>query len=329
MCPAEYYKNCGLTKEQLYDQALKDEPLISELIKDASRDNVIRSTRDWSYYAERMHGENWFLVGEAAGFADPILSAGLTMAHLGGKELALTIIALDDGKLDAKWLKDEMDDNQTRRVRQHIQFADFWYTANGIFTDCKEYTSVIAREAGMSLNAHDAFQWFGSGGFIHENLGAGFSGCEFDTMKDTIEVLTQTTASLECQKYNHFTLNLEGVTEEEFAVYELGKIYPVKRWRRGNETLPQSGLYYVIVQLLQVRSDLPFVFGQMAKAVMDKGLRDTIEGGLVFAMGYLESMIRGGWVIGKHDPSIIDFEFEFPKLQAGIIYNKDTFVDAK
>ncbi len=326
VCPADYYKNMGLSKEELYEKALADEPLISNLLKDAGRENNVRATRDWSYYSERMHGENWFLVGEAAGFADPILSAGLTMAHLGGKELAYTIMALDDGKMDGEWLKSELSENQTRRVRQHIQFADFWYTANGQFTDCKEYTSVIAKEAGMTLNAHDAFQWFGSGGFIHENLGAGFSGCEFDTMKDTIEVLTQTTASLECQKYNHFTLNMDGATVEEFAVYQEGKIFPVKRWRRGNETLPQSGLYWVIVQLLQHRSDLPFVFGQMAKAVMDKGLRNDIEGGLIFAMGYLESMIRGNWVIGTHDPSITDFEFEFPKLQAGIKMNDDTFV---
>jgi flavin-dependent dehydrogenase len=326
VCPAEYFKNCGMTREELYAKALKDEPYIATLIKDAKPEGTMRATKDWSYYSQRMHGENWFLIGEAAGFADPILSAGLTMAHLSGKELAYTIMALDEGKLDSEWLKRELDDSQTRRVRQHIQFADFWYTANGCFTDCKEYTSLIAKEAGMSLTAHDAFQWFGSGGFIHENLGSGFSGCEFDTMKDTIEVLTQTTATLECQKFNHFTLNLDGATIEEFAVYDQGKIIPVKRWRRGDETLPQSGLYYVIVQLLQHRSDLPFVFGQMAKAVMDKGLRNSIEGGLVFALGYLESMVRGGWVIGKVDPTITDFEFEFPKLRAGIRMNDDTFV---
>ncbi|HLP00077.1 MAG TPA: NAD(P)/FAD-dependent oxidoreductase, partial [Fimbriimonas sp.] len=248
VCPAEYYKNSGLSKEELYMKALGDEPKIQELTKAAGRENVVRATRDWSYYSERMHGENWFLIGEAAGFADPILSAGLTMAHLSGKELAYTIMALDEGKMDAEWLKSELSENQARRVKQHIQFADFWYTANGCFTDCKEYTSLIAKEAGMTLNAHDAFQWFGSGGFIHENMGAGFSGCEFDTMKDTIEVMTQTEAELECQKYNHFTLNLEGATVEEFAYYEEGKIYPIKRWRRGNETLPQSGMYYVIVQ---------------------------------------------------------------------------------
>lgn len=326
VCPAEYYKNSGLSKEELYMKALGDEPKIQELIQGAGRENVVRATRDWSYYSERMHGENWFLIGEAAGFADPILSAGLTMAHLSGKELAYTIMALDEGKMDSEWLKSELSENQARRVKQHIQFADFWYTANGCFTDCKDYTSVIAKEAGMTLNAHDAFQWFGSGGFVHENLGAGFSGCEFDTMKDTIEVMTQTQADLECQKYNHFTLNLEGAEIDEFAHYENGKIYPVKRWRRGAETLPQSGMYWVIVQLLQHRSDLPFVFGQMARAVMEKGHRNTLEGALTFGLGYLESMVRGGWVIGKLDPSITTLEFEFPKLQAGIKMNDDTFV---
>ena len=328
VCPAEYYKKCGLTKEELYDQALRDEPLITELIKDAKRDNIIRSTRDWSYYAERMHGENWFLVGEAAGFADPILSAGLTMAHLGGKELACTIMALDDGKIDAQWLKDQMDENQTRRVKQHIQFADFWYTANGIFTDCKEYTSLIAKEAGMTMNAHDAFQWFGTGGFIHENTGSGFSGCDFYTMKDTIELLTQSKAELECLKYNHFEMNLEGATEEQFAFYEKGQVIPITRWRRGDTTLPKSGMYFVIVQIINMRKDLPWVFGQMARAILDRGIRPDLDSALAYGLGFLESMIHGGWVIATRDEANPLFEFEVPVFQAGIRINDDTFVGA-
>lgn len=167
VCPAEYYKNCGLKKEDLYKKALADEPLIADLVKNGTPEGVVRATKDWSYYAERMHGENWFLIGEAAGFADPILSAGMTMAHIGGKELAYTIIALDEGKHDPKWLKEQLDENQTRRVRQHIQFADFWYTANGIFTDCKEFTRTIAAEVGLEFDAENAFQWLGSGGFMH------------------------------------------------------------------------------------------------------------------------------------------------------------------
>ena len=51
--------------------------------------------------ADKTVGENWFLVGEAAGFADPILAAGMTLAHTGARELAYTILALAEtrGKL--------------------------------------------------------------------------------------------------------------------------------------------------------------------------------------------------------------------------------------
>jgi len=328
VCPAEYYKNSGMKPEELYEKALADEPFITELIRNASREGVIRTTRDWSYYAERMHGENWFLIGEAAGFADPILSAGMTMAHIGGKELAYTIHALDEGKLDAEWLKDQLSENQTRRVKQHIEFADFWYTANGCFTDCKEFTSTIAKEVGLEFDANNAFQWFASGGFMHEHTGSGFSGCDFYSFKDTIEVLTQDSAVLECEKNNHFTLDMEGATVDEFAYYADGKIMAIKRWRRGEATLPQSGFYYVLVQIMKTRQDLPFVFGQMARAIMDKGLRPDIDSALALGLGFLESMIRAGWVIAKKDPSIQDYDLVVPKLSGGIRYNTDTFLEA-
>lgn len=329
VCPAEYFKKSGMRAEEMYQKALADEPLITELIQNATREGVTRTTRDWSYYSERMHGDNWFLIGEAAGFADPILSAGMTMAHISGKEVAYTIMALDDGKLDGEWLKGQLDENQTRRVKQHIEFADFWYTANGCFTDCKEFTSTIAKDAGLEFDANNAFQWFASGGFMHEHLGSGFSGCDFYSFKDTIEVLTQDSATLECEKNNRFVLNMEGATTDEFAYYVDGKITPIQRWRRGDATLPKSGFYYVLVQILQVRSDLPFVYGQMARAIMDKGIRPDIDSALAFGIGFLESMIRAGWVEASFDSTIPPYDLVVPKLAAGIRYNNDTFLEAK
>jgi flavin-dependent dehydrogenase len=44
-------------------------------------------------------------VGEAAGFADQILAAGMTLAHTGARELAYTILALEQQKHDCNWLK--------------------------------------------------------------------------------------------------------------------------------------------------------------------------------------------------------------------------------
>ncbi|MBS1703779.1 MAG: tryptophan 7-halogenase [Armatimonadetes bacterium] len=329
VCPVEYFKQCGMSTEELYKKAIADEPWISELVQNAWRENEIHTTRDWSYYADRMHGDNWFLIGEAAGFADPILSAGMTMAHISGKEVAYTILALDEGKLDGEWLKDQLSENQTRRVKQHIEFADFWYTANGCFTDCKEFTRTIAADAGLEFDANNAFQWFASGGFVHEHMGSGFSGCDFYSFKDTIEVLTQDSAVLECEKNNRFVLNMEGATVDEFAFYGEGKITPIRRWKRGEATLPQSGFYYVLVQILKVRGDLPFVFGQMARAIMDKGLRPDVDSALAFGLGFLESMIRAGWVEASYDPSIPEYDLVVPKLSGGIRYNNDTFLEAK
>jgi flavin-dependent dehydrogenase len=329
VCPAEYYLKSGMSKEEVYKKAIADEPLIAGLITNATPEGEIRGTKDWSYFAERMYGENWFLVGEAAGFADPILAAGLTMAHIGAKELAYTILELDKGNLDAKWLKDQFQENQTRRVEQHIKFADFWYTANGCFTDVKEHTRTIAAEAGLELDANSAFQWLGTGGFIHEHFGSGIGGYGFDGVKDTVELLTQDVATLECQKYNHFTLNMDGAVEEEFAIYDGGKITAATRWRRGTATLPKAGLYYVIVQIMQVRQDLHFVFGQIIRAIMDKGVKRESGEAMAYGLGFLESMIHAGWVTCKVDPTLEAFEFEMPKLCGGIKYNTDTFVDAR
>lgn len=148
-------------------------------------------------------------------------------------------------------------------------------------------------------------------------------------MKDTIELFTGGTTTLECQKYNHFTLDLEGAVEEDFAIYNNGVITAAQRLRRGTATLPKAGLYYVIVQILKVHSDLPFVFGQIIRAVMEKGLKRDPGDAMAYGLGFLESMIHAGWVKCKVDPNVQTLEFELPKLLAGIRMNDDTFVDAR
>lgn len=326
VCPAEYYRQTGLTKEEVYDRALKEEPLISGLIQNASRDNKVQATKDWSYYAERMHGKNWFLVGEAAGFADPILAAGLTMAHIGAKELAYTILAIENEEHDEEWLRNQMSENQTRRVAQHIKFADFWYTANGCFTDIKEFTREIAEDAGLKLDANSAFQWLGTGGFIHEHTYTGLAGYTLEGVKDTVELLLQDAPELEVSKYNFFTIDLENAIEEPFALYQEGKIYSQKRWRKNGKTLPQMGMYFIIVQILKHNGTLPFVMNNMIRAVMQKGIASTPEKALDYGLAFLEALIHSGWVKGTFRSDLPKLEHELPKWSNGIHFNTDTFV---
>ena len=79
----------------------------------------MRSTTDWSYVVDRTYGENWFLVGESSGFADPILAAGLTLTQTGGRELAYTILELERGEQDGRGLMGGCDEVKRRGVVQH------------------------------------------------------------------------------------------------------------------------------------------------------------------------------------------------------------------
>jgi len=71
--PVDYFKHCGLGPGQLYALALSSEPMVASLTANALSEGRLTTTRDWSFIADRQAGENWFLVGESGGFADPIL----------------------------------------------------------------------------------------------------------------------------------------------------------------------------------------------------------------------------------------------------------------
>ena len=156
MCPADYYKQSGRTAEQLYRQAIDDEPRIRSLVTRATPEGKFSTTKDWSFVAERMAGANWYLVGEALGFADPILAAGLTLTHASARECAFSILEARrpaNKEPERRWIREEYQRRNRRRVLQHIRFADYWYSANANFTDLKEYTREIARDAGLELDA--------------------------------------------------------------------------------------------------------------------------------------------------------------------------------
>ena len=100
VCPAEYYKDAGLSAEELYHKSLQLQPDIYKLLRHATARGEVVTCRDWSHLADRIIGENWFLCGEAAGFADPILSAGMTLAHHSARDAAYTILEYRRGEHD-------------------------------------------------------------------------------------------------------------------------------------------------------------------------------------------------------------------------------------
>ncbi len=302
ICPAQYFKDQGKSPKELYDWALAQEPLITDFTKNASREGDVRGTKDWSFVADRLYGKNWFMVGESAGFADPILAAGLTLTHTGARELAYTIIALEKGDLDGDWLRDWYQSNQKTRVEQHIRFADFWYAGNGIFTDLQEVTREIASEVGLDLDAKSAFRWLATGVFTHDNVGqAGIGGLDLTGTFQVAQILTDGDHQWQLSKKNIFKVNTDYADKIQMPVYDGGEIKKISAYKRGNKVLPLTGLYDLVFGILRQKKDAQeFLQSLQRAAKMTPGFQPEFV--VNQALQVAEVMLQDGWISGKLDP---------------------------
>ncbi len=322
VCPAEYYKKSGLRPEELYLKAIADDPRISSLLAEATREEILQTTKDWSFVAERLTGENWILVGEAAGFADPILAAGLTLTHVSAKEAALTILEMNRGT-DKQWLFEAYSERNRRKIYQHIRFADYWYTANTHFDELKEYTREIAKDAGLDLDANAAFRWLGTGGFVEDDMEVGgIAGFRIDSLHQLASKFTKTASDSVIHGFSGFPLALEGATRIKVPVYQNGGVIAVKAYRRGSKTLPMAGLFGVLTEALLMSPRLDVAVTNIARKIAQKGVQydSHFHGQLIQT---LEAMARDGWVRCIEVPGANPISAKFDEENAYVETNHD------
>ncbi|MHB8636851.1 MAG: NAD(P)/FAD-dependent oxidoreductase [Fimbriimonadaceae bacterium] len=300
---ADYYKRSGMRHGELYTRALADEARVSALIKNATAEGKLQTTNDWSFVAERMVGDNWFLVGESGGFADPILSAGLSLAQKAAQEAAFTILEIDRGEQDADWLRQQYELGQTKRIQNHIRFADYWYTANGQFEDLKDFTAKIAEENGLELTPEKAWAWIAQGGFIDEGLTIGLAGFTLEQVKEIGKHLSDSDPVNLVEANNVFELNLDGVVRTELAKYAQGRVGRCPCLVRGDRALPVLAVIDLVVALLNRntrRPDIARDLRQVSAQYQDEpAFRNFV---LAPFQQTLEAMISDGWVKASFDP---------------------------
>jgi flavin-dependent dehydrogenase len=310
VCPASFYKEGPRSAEELYTWALAQEPLIGSLTTRARRAGAVQATKDWSFLADRLTGSNWLLVGEAAGFADPILAAGLTLTQSGAREAAYTLVALIRRQHDKPWLLKHYNDNQRARIMQHIRFADFWYSANGAFTDLQEYTSEIARDAGLNLDPQQAFQWLGTGGFTHDQLGqAVIGGFDLGGVRQLAQRLIDADEDIwQVSRFNRFKLDFSGAEQEDIPAYIDGRIHRVPCMRRGVSRLPLVGAFLMVVKALQRSERADQLLQQMRVQAATQAAAMHPDLALRQILMCLELLINESWVRAElidNEPCIV------------------------
>jgi flavin-dependent dehydrogenase len=302
--PAQTFKDRGMSAEETYTRALGEDPRISALLKNGQREGKIRTTKDWSFVASRTAGPNWFLCGDSAGFADPILSAGLTLTQVGARDLAYTILELERGQLDAGWLRTIYDEGQRLRIWQHIRFAQFWYTGNGCFTDLKELTAEIASDAGYHMDPNEAFRWFASGTFTYDSPTATLAHHSVATAKYIAQLITQQEVIWEVARVNKLRVALDGASKEMAAEYREGRIHPLECYRREGRVFRLSNVNELLVNGIRLEPDVNrlFVMLQSHFARFTTSEAEVRER-MVRCVEALEALLLEGWVKGELDPS--------------------------
>lgn len=315
--PARFYKQSGKRPEDLYHEALQSEPLIRSLLARATNEGKVYGTKDWSFVSRRMTGENWYLVGEAAGFADPILAAGLSLTHVGARELAYTLVAIAEGTHDATWLKHWYETLQSTRIRQHIRFADYWYTANAHFSELKEFTRTIAIEAGLDLEANQAFQWLGTGGFANDDWRtARVATFTLGATKQLTKFMGEGEPEWVMNQYNLFQIDLKGARQVEVPIYHEGKIEARTCWERDGKRLPMVGAYRAIVAMLGSRIGVSELKRRFAEHFpTPEHYTNAVE---VF-----EAMLIDGWIAGKFVESKPTWGISTPKESDVLHFNRE------
>lgn len=121
----EHVLRCGLDGEALLERTISATPFVAERMKDARRVSQVYARKDFSFRMHQLAGSNYALVGDAAGFLDPIFSTGVFMA-MKSADMAAHAVAqrLRTGSLDPlRQYESEMQ----RGLDKYLHFIHYFY----------------------------------------------------------------------------------------------------------------------------------------------------------------------------------------------------------
>lgn len=296
---ADYPADSGSSFADLYAKARQEDPFLAEALTGAKAAGVTQTSATTPAIAKRLVGDNWFLVGGAAGRVDPILMAGLVLAQGGARELAYVLLALKEEEHDPAWLKTSYEQQTQRRLSQQIHFADFWYAANTHLTALTPYTGGIASAAGFEVDAKEAFQWLSHEGFAIEQLtNPSYGFFDLGPVKAMLSMLTAQAVEWKLNEVNELKMNLGGAKDVQVPIYRNGKIQPVRGYVRGSTVLPFDGFFSLVLSAVHQERDAKGVM-QIVRSQL--GLPADFNGfhpQLVVCLEAIEALLAEGWIKG-------------------------------
>ena len=90
---SEHLPKFGATREERYDNLLRQDSVLRTVAGDAKRLTPVMEYSNYQLVSSRVAGDGWALVGDTAGFIDPVFSSGLFIGMRSAMALAEAIRA--------------------------------------------------------------------------------------------------------------------------------------------------------------------------------------------------------------------------------------------
>src|ERR1043166_6803375 len=87
------FRAMRVSPEAALQKSIDEQPIMAERMARAERVTPIYSAGDYSYRNMKLFGDRWLLVGDAAGFIDPVFSSGVFLAIMSAEKAADTLDA--------------------------------------------------------------------------------------------------------------------------------------------------------------------------------------------------------------------------------------------
>jgi flavin-dependent dehydrogenase len=129
----EFLPPFGATKEECYDNILKKDSRLRQVAGESKRLTPVMEYTNYQLVSGRMAGDGWALVGDTAGFIDPVFSSGLFIGMHSAFALAEAV---------RKSLPEAFHNYQAE-VTRHLRI---WHVIVGYFYDGRLFTSFSVGE---------------------------------------------------------------------------------------------------------------------------------------------------------------------------------------
>jgi FADH2-dependent halogenase len=117
--------SCGLDSQQLLEQTIAQTPWIADRMKNAERVTQIYARKDFSFRMRHLVGDNFALIGDAAGFLDPIFSTGVFMAMQSADMVVDgVLLRLNSGTVE---YLDDYERRMQRGLDKYMRFIEQFY----------------------------------------------------------------------------------------------------------------------------------------------------------------------------------------------------------